>query len=53
MRGPAAPAGTFGEIAALIGADPARFAGQVAMPDIEANGLGFLALLGIARLILF
>lgn len=45
MRGPAGPAGTFGEIAALIGADPARFAGQVAMPDIEANGLGFLALL--------
>ncbi|WP_203070228.1 substrate-binding domain-containing protein [Falsiroseomonas ponticola] len=45
LRGPVAPAGSFGEIAALIGADPARFAGRVAMPDIEANGLGFLALL--------
>lgn len=45
IRGPLAPAGSFGEIAALVAADPARFAGQVAMPDIEANGLGFLALL--------
>ncbi len=45
LRGPLAPAGSFTEIAALLAAYPARFAGQVAMPDIEANGLGFLALL--------
>ncbi len=45
IRGHPAPAGSFGEIAALIAADPARFAGQVVIPDIEANGLGFLALL--------
>jgi iron(III) transport system substrate-binding protein len=40
-----APAGTPAEIAALLSADPARFAGRVALPDIEANGLGFLAML--------
>jgi iron(III) transport system substrate-binding protein len=45
LRGAAAPAGTFSEIAALIAADPPRFAAGVAIPDIEANGLGFLALL--------
>lgn len=45
MRGPLAPAGTFSEVAALIAADPDRFAEQTIIPDIEANGLGFLALL--------
>ncbi len=37
----AAKAGTFGEISAFLEANP----GPVAIPDIEANGLGFLALL--------
>jgi iron(III) transport system substrate-binding protein len=45
LRGAPAPAGTFTEVAELLAADPARFAGRVAVPDIEANGLGFLALL--------
>jgi iron(III) transport system substrate-binding protein len=45
LRGAPARAGSFAEIATLIAADPTRFAGQVAVPDIEANGLGFLALL--------
>jgi iron(III) transport system substrate-binding protein len=40
-----ARAGTPGEIAALIASDPARFRGRVAVPDIETNGLGFLAML--------
>lgn len=35
------PAGSFGEIAAYLRATP----GPVAVPDIVANGLGFLALL--------
>ncbi|MGK7870262.1 substrate-binding domain-containing protein [Falsiroseomonas sp. E2-1-a20] len=37
----ACPAGTFGEIARHLHANP----GPVAVPDIVANGLGFLALL--------
>lgn len=45
LRGAPGPAGTPGEIASLLRADPARFAGKVALPDIEANGLGFLAML--------
>lgn len=45
LRGPAQPAGTPAEIAALLRADPARFRGRVVLPDIEANGLGFLAML--------
>ncbi len=45
LGGPAAPAGTPAEIAALLRADPARFRGRVVLPDIEANGLGFLAML--------
>lgn len=39
------PAGTPAEIAALLATDPGRFAGGIAIPDIEANGLGFLAML--------
>lgn len=39
------PAGTPAEIAALIASDPDRFRGRVAVPDIETNGLGFLAML--------
>jgi iron(III) transport system substrate-binding protein len=38
-------AGTPAEIAALIASDFARFRGRIALPDIEANGLGFLAML--------
>jgi iron(III) transport system substrate-binding protein len=45
LRGPPAPAGTPAEIAALLRADPARFRRRVVLPDIEANGLGFLAML--------
>ncbi len=45
IRTPAAPAGTPAEIAALLEADPVRFRGRIALPDIEANGLGFLAML--------
>jgi iron(III) transport system substrate-binding protein len=45
LRGAPAPAGTPAEIAALLRADPARFRGRVLLPDIEANGLGFLAML--------
>jgi iron(III) transport system substrate-binding protein len=37
----AGPAGTFGEIAAYLRANP----GPAAVPDIRANGLGFLAML--------
>jgi iron(III) transport system substrate-binding protein len=45
LRGPVAPAGSPAEISALLRADPARFHGGVVLPDIEANGLGFLAML--------
>ncbi|WP_456299904.1 hypothetical protein, partial [Falsiroseomonas oryzae] len=45
LRAGPAPAGTPAEIAALLRAQPARFRGQVVLPDIEANGLGFLAML--------
>jgi iron(III) transport system substrate-binding protein len=44
-RDPSQPAGTPAEIAALIAADPARLRGRIAVPDIETNGLGFLAML--------
>ncbi len=44
-RDRSAPAGTPGEIAALIKSDPDRFRGRVVVPDIETNGLGFLAML--------
>jgi iron(III) transport system substrate-binding protein len=44
-RDAAAHAGAPAEIAALIGSDVARFRGRVAVPDIESNGLGFLAML--------
>lgn len=44
-RDPSALAGTPVEIAALIGSDPDRYRGRIAVPDIEANGLGFLAML--------
>ncbi len=45
LGGPLRPAGTPAEIAALLRAEPARFRGRVVLPDIEANGLGFLAML--------
>ena len=38
------PAGTPGEIASLIANDTERFRQRIAVPDIEANGLGFLAM---------
>jgi iron(III) transport system substrate-binding protein len=44
-RDRSAPAGSPAEIAALIAADPDRFRGRIAVPDIETNGLGFLAML--------
>ncbi|MPZ55181.1 MAG: extracellular solute-binding protein [Rhizobiales bacterium] len=44
-RDPSAPAGTPAEITALITGDADRFRGRIAIPDIEANGLGFLAML--------
>ena len=37
-------AGAADEIAALIVSDVRRFRGRVAVPDIETNGLGFLAM---------
>jgi iron(III) transport system substrate-binding protein len=43
------PAGSIGEIAGALAADPARLRGRVACYDIEANGLGFLALLHESR----
>jgi iron(III) transport system substrate-binding protein len=46
---PSRPAGSIGEIARLIGAEPQVFRGRVACYDIERNGLGFLALLHAAR----
>jgi iron(III) transport system substrate-binding protein len=45
LRGTPAPAGAPAEIAALLCADPARFRSRILLPDIEANGLGFLAML--------
>lgn len=45
IRSEASPAGTPAEIAALLRARPDRFRGRVVLPDIEANGLGFLAML--------
>lgn len=45
IRGEPSPAGTPAEIAALLRAEPDRFRGRVVLPDIEANGLGFLAML--------
>ena len=44
-RDAAAHAGAPAEIAALIRSDVRRFRGRVAVPDIETNGLGFLAML--------
>jgi iron(III) transport system substrate-binding protein len=44
-RDPSAPAGTPEEITALIMKDPDRLRGRIAIPDIESNGLGFLAML--------
>ena len=44
-RDPTAPAGTPGEIAALILRNPDRWRGRIAVLDIERNGLGFLAML--------
>ncbi len=44
-RDAVAPAGTPAEIASLIANDPNRFRGRIAVPDIETNGLGFLAML--------
>jgi iron(III) transport system substrate-binding protein len=45
IRQPAAPAGTPAELATLLREQAARFTGKVAVLDIEANGLGFLAML--------
>ena len=45
VRDETAPAGSPTEIAALLRSDPQRFRGRVALPDIETNGLGFLAML--------
>jgi iron(III) transport system substrate-binding protein len=44
-RDPSVIAGTPGEITALIMKDPDRLRGRIAIPDIESNGLGFLAML--------
>jgi iron(III) transport system substrate-binding protein len=41
----AMPAGTPAEIASLIESDVTRFHGRIVVPDIETNGLGFLAML--------
>jgi iron(III) transport system substrate-binding protein len=40
-----APAGTPAEVADLIEADTEGYRDRIALPDIEANGLGFLAML--------
>ncbi|HEV7267895.1 MAG TPA: ABC transporter substrate-binding protein [Falsiroseomonas sp.] len=45
IRAPDAPAGTPAELAGLLRHQGARFRGRVAVLDIEANGLGFLAML--------
>ena len=39
------PAASVGELARLLGGDPAKFRDRVACYDIERNGLGFLALM--------
>jgi iron(III) transport system substrate-binding protein len=44
-RNPSCPAGSPTEIVALIAADPRRYRDAIAVPDIETNGLGFLAML--------
>lgn len=44
-RNASAAAGTPAEIASLIASDRPRFRGRIAVPDIETNGLGFLAML--------
>jgi iron(III) transport system substrate-binding protein len=44
-RDPDEPAGTLREVATLIASDPGRFHGRIAVPDIEKNGLGFLAMM--------
>ena len=43
------PAGSLGELAAVLNGDPERFRGRIACYDIEHNGLGFLALLHESR----
>jgi iron(III) transport system substrate-binding protein len=48
-RDPSALAGAPAEIAAVIASDRARFRGRIAVPDIETNGLGFLAMLCWSR----
>jgi iron(III) transport system substrate-binding protein len=45
LRGAPQPAGTPAELAALLRGAPERFRGRLVLPDIEANGLGFLAML--------
>ncbi|WP_372624121.1 substrate-binding domain-containing protein [Falsiroseomonas sp.] len=45
IRAPEAPAGTPAELAALLSGQAARVHGRIVVPDIEANGLGFLAML--------
>lgn len=44
-RDPSRAAGSPAEIAALTAADPQRYRSAIAVPDIEANGLGYLAML--------
>ena len=44
-RDASAPAGTPSEISSLLASDVARFRGRIAVPDIETNGLGFLAMM--------
>jgi iron(III) transport system substrate-binding protein len=39
------PAGSPADIATLIAVDPQRYRGAIAVPDIETNGLGYLAML--------
>jgi ABC-type Fe3+ transport system substrate-binding protein len=45
IRAPEAPAGAPAELATLLTRQDARFRGRVTVLDIEANGLGFLAML--------
>jgi iron(III) transport system substrate-binding protein len=44
-----APAGSVGELAALLAREADRLHGRVACLDVESNGLGFLALLEESR----
>jgi iron(III) transport system substrate-binding protein len=44
-RDPDAPAGALAEVAALAAANLPLFRERVTLPDIEVNGLGFLAML--------